>query len=367
MKLKYGMNPNQSIAEVVETDSTLPFKILNGTPGFINILDALNAWQLVRELKKSTNKPSAASFKHVNPAGAAVGRPLNDTLRKVYLAEGLDNSELACAYLRARGTDRISSYCDFIAVSDTLDVHTARIITKEATDGIIAPGYDTEALDLLKTKRKGNYLVLSIDPDYEPEDIEMREVFGITLRQKRNDCIITDQILNRIVTQNKELPDDIVEDALISLVTLKYTQSNSICIARDGQTIGVGAGQQSRIHCTKLALSKAMTWYLRQHPAVLDLPMPENSSRTQKDICINNYIESSFTETEKIENIKKCKNIVLSSDGLFPQRDNIDLAHEYGITYIIQPGNSIRDQEVINACDEHNMVMVFTGLRLFHH
>jgi phosphoribosylaminoimidazolecarboxamide formyltransferase/IMP cyclohydrolase len=327
----------------------------------------LNAWQLVKELKKATNKPSAASFKHVNPAGAAVGRPLNGTLRKAYLAEGLDNSELACAYLRARGTDRISSYGDFIAVSDKLDIHTAKIITKEVSDGIIAPDYDTDALELLKTKRKGNYLVLSIDKDYEPGDIEEREVFGIKLRQKRNDCIITDQILKNAVTRNKNLPDDIIEDIFVSLITLKYTQSNSICIALDGQTIGVGAGQQSRIHCTKLALSKSMTWYLRQHPGVLGADIPGNLSRTGTDILINNFIEKSFTENEKKENIRKCRNLVLSSDGMFPQRDNIDLADEYGIKYIVQPGNSIRDREVIDACDEHGMVMLFTGLRLFHH
>jgi len=367
MKLKYGMNPNQKYAEILEKKSLLPIEILNGKPGFINILDALNAWQLVKELNKATEKPAAASFKHVNPAGAAVGRPLSNTLRKIYFAENLDNSSLACAYLRARGTDRISSYGDFIAVSETLDVHTADIIAKEVSDGIVAPGYDTKALEILRKKRKGNYLIIVIDPDYEPRDIEERTVFGITLRQKRNNCVINRDILHEIVTQNKDLPEDIVEDVLLSLITLKYTQSNSICIARDGQTVGVGAGQQSRIHCTKLAISKTITWYLRQHPKVLDLKFPPDSSRTQKDILVNNFIEKNFAEKEKIACLKDCPNLVLGSDGLFPQRDNIDLAYDYGIKYIIQPGNSIRDQEVIDACNEYNMVMAFTGVRLFHH
>lgn len=366
MKLKYGMNPNQNYAEIVE-EKNFPLKILNGTPGFINILDALNAWQLVKELKEATGFSAATSFKHVNPAGAAIGKPLNEVLKKIYLAEDLDQTPLACAYLRARGADRMSSFGDFAAFSDIVDESSARILKKEVSDGVIAPGYTKEALEILKSKKGGSYLIIEIDPDYVPDEIEERTVFGIKLRQKRNNCKITREVLSNIVTKNKSLPEDVIIDMLVGLITLKYTQSNSICVTYDGQTIGVGAGQQSRIHCTQLAISKAQAWFLRQHPELLKITEQKEITRNEKDNLIIQYIESKMSEEEKRKWLKNLKDLTLASDGFIPFRDNIDLAHKYGVKYIVQPGESIRDDEVIAACDEYNMVMVNTGIRLFHH
>lgn len=366
MKLKYGMNPNQDYAEIIE-DKNFPLKFLNGAPGFINILDALNSWQLVKELKEATGIPSAASFKHVNPAGAAIGKPLNDTLKKVYLAEGLDQSPLSCAYLRARGADRMSSFGDFAALSDTVDVPTAKILKKEVSDGVIAPDYSPEALEILKSKKGGNYLVIQIDKDYQPEQIEERTLYGIKLRQKRNDFKITGELLNNIVTKNKNINNDIKLDMLVGLITLKYTQSNTMCISFDGQTIGVGAGQQSRIHCTQLAIAKAETWFLRQHPDLIKITEKEGLSRNDIDNEIIQFIENKITDKQKKDWLKKMNNLTLNSDGFIPFRDNIDLAYKHNIKYIVQPGKSIRDDEVIAACDEHDIVMINTGLRLFHH
>lgn len=366
MKLKYGMNPNQDYAEVVEGEN-FPLKILNGSPGFINILDALNAWQLVKELKEATGIASAASFKHVNPAGAAIGKPLNDTLKKVYLADGLDLSSLACAYLRARGADRMSSFGDFVALSDTVDVATAKILKKEVSDGVIAPDYTKEALDVLKSKKGGSYLVIQIDPKYQPDEIEERTVYGIKLRQKRNNCRITKELLSNIVTKNKKVSEEILIDMLVGLITLKYTQSNSICITFDGQTIGVGAGQQSRIHCTQLAISKAQNWFLRQHPELIKITEDKDISRNDKDNIIIQKIENEMGIEEKKKWLKNMRELTLSSDGFIPFRDNIDLAQKHGIKYVVQPGQSIRDEDVIEACNEYDMVMINTGLRLFHH
>lgn len=366
MKLKYGMNPNQDYAEIIE-GKDFPLKILNGAPGFINVLDALNSWQLVKELKEATGIASAASFKHVNPAGAAIGRPLNETLKKMYLSEDLDVSPLACAYLRARGADRMSSFGDFVALSDVVDVPTAKIIKKEVSDGVIAPGFTDEALEILKSKKGGKYPVIQIDPSYNPPDVEERTLFGIKLAQKRNNCKITKDLLKNIVTKNKEINDDIRQDMLVGLITLKYTQSNSICISYDGQTVGVGAGQQSRIHCTQLAISKAHVWFLRQHPDCIKITENKDLNRNEKDNAIIQHIENKLSDMEKKDWLKNMKGLTLNSDGFIPFRDNIDLAGKHGIKYIVQPGQSIRDEDVINACNEYEMVMINTGLRLFHH
>ncbi len=366
MKLKYGMNPNQDYAEIIE-GKDFPLKILNGAPGFINILDSLNSWQLVKELKEATGIASAASFKHVNPAGAAIGKPLNETLKKIYLAEGLDTSPLSCAYLRARGADRMSSFGDFAALSDIVDGPTAKIIKREVSDGVIAPGYTNEALEILKSKKGGNYLVIQIDPAYNPPEIEERTLFGIKLAQKRNNFKITKDLLKNIITENKDINEEIIQDMLVGQIALKYTQSNSICISFDGQTIGVGAGQQSRIHCTHLAISKAEVWFLRQHPDCIKLTENKDLNRNEKDNAVIQYIENEMKESDKKNWLKKMNDLTLGSDGFIPFRDNIDLAHKHGIKYVVQPGQSIRDEDVINACNEYGMVMINTGLRLFHH
>ncbi len=384
--LRYGNNPHQKPAKIYMKEGALPLKVINGRPGYINLLDAFNSWQLVKELREALALPAAASFKHVSPAGAAIGIELDDTLRKAYFVEDMELSPLACAYLRARGADRVSSFGDWIALSEQVDLPTARIIAKEVSDGVIAPGYQPEALEVLKQKKKGNYVIIQMDPEYEPEEIESREVFGITFEQKRNNIEITNQLLKNIVTEQKNLPESASRDLLIALITLKYTQSNSVCFAHDGQAIGIGAGQQSRILCTRLAASKAENWFLRQHPAVMDLNFKDNLTRSEKDNAIDLYLrdnlstaelkvwEESFIKVpdrlnhqEKRAWIDKFSNTALASDAFFPFRDNIDRAAECGVKYIAQPGGSIRDQDVIKACNDYGMVMAFTELRLFHH
>ena len=389
--LKYGNNPNQNPAKISMSDgSDLPLTVLNGRPGYINLLDALNAWQLVKELKRATGMASATSFKHVSPTSAAIGRKLGEDLKKACFVddlEGLDDSPLACAYVRARGTDRMSSFGDFIALSDVCDVMTAKCIKVEVSDGIIAPGYEPEALEILKSKRKGSYTILQIDEDYEPEEMESKQVFGITFTQKRNDLVIDESLLTNIVTKNKELSLENKQDLLIGLITLKYTQSNSVCYAYDGQAIGVGAGQQSRIHCTRLAGSKADTWFLRQHPMVLGLKFREDLGRANRDNVIDGYINQNeedvyadgiwekyfeekpeaLTDEIKREYLSKIKGVSLASDAFFPFSDNIQRAIKSGVSYIVQPGGSIRDDLVIECCDENDLVMVCNKVRLFHH
>lgn len=388
LKLKYGCNPNQIPARIyMAGGEDLPITVLNGNPGYINFLDAFNSWQLVRELKKATGLPSAASFKHVSPAGAAVASLLNATMEKVYGVEGLELSPLASAYVRARGADRMSSFGDFVALSDVCDVATARVLKHEVSDGVIAPGYEPEALEILKSKKKGRYNVIEIDPDYEPEELETKQVFGITFEQKRNNDQITEALLQNRPTKNKELPEEAVRDLLIAMIALKYTQSNSVCYVKDGQTIGVGAGQQSRVHCTRLAGDKADKWWLRQSPKVLALPFKPGLSRPETDNTIDVYTSDEaedvladgkwqqyFTEKpepmtreERAAWIAQNTGVSLGSDAFFPFGDNIERAYKSGVAYIAQTGGSIRDDLVIAACDAHNITMCMTGVRLFHH
>ena len=388
-ELKYGCNPNQKPAKIYMNDgSELPIQVLNGRPGYINFLDAFNGWQLVKELKQATGLPAATSFKHVSPAGAAVGLPMTDTLKKIYWVDDLPElSPLACAYARARGADRMSSFGDFIALSDVCDASTAGIIKREVSDGVIAPGYTDEALAILKAKKKGNYNVIQIDPDYVPNPVEHKEVFGVTFEQGRNEIDINDSLFENIVTKNKELPENVIIDMKIALITLKYTQSNSVCYVKDGQAIGIGAGQQSRVHCTRLAGSKADNWLLRQCPKVMNLPFLDTIGRADRDNAIDNYIGEEymdvlaegawqrvfkekpevFTAEEKREWLNQMDGAVLGSDAFFPFSDNVERAKKSGVKYIVQPGGSIRDDAVIECCDKYDMVMVFNGVRLFHH
>ena len=389
--LKYGCNPNQKPSRIYMNDGReLPVEVLNGRPGYINFLDALNSWQLVKELNKATGIPAAASFKHVSPAGAAIGIKLSPVLKKscfVDDVEGLDDSPLACAYARARGTDRLSSYGDFIALSDICDVTSARLVRREVSDGVIAPGYEEEALKILKEKKNGNYSIIRIDPVYNCDPIETKQVFGISFEQGHNDSLISGELFDNIVTENKKITDEARRDLIISLITLKYTQSNSVVYAFDGQTVGVGAGQQSRIHCTRLAGSKADTWFMRQHPKVLALPFRKDLGRAMRDNVIDGYINKNeedvtadgiwqkyFTERpeplgdEEIRGyLSSISGVSLGSDAFFPFGDNIERAHRSGVSYVAQPGGSIRDDDVIATCDRYGMVMCFTGLRLFHH
>lgn len=387
LQLKYGCNPNQKQARIFMKDGELPIEVLNGRPGYINFLDAFNSWQLVKELKEAIGLPAAASFKHVSPAGAAVGLPLSDTLKKIYYVDDLELSPLANAYARARGADRMSSYGDFVALSDVCDVQTAKMLAREVSDGVIAPGYTDEALEVLKTKRKGTYNIIKIDPDYKPALTETKEVFGITFEQDRNEAKITVELLENRPTKNKEIPENAQRDLLIALITLKYTQSNSVCYVKDGQAIGIGAGQQSRVHCTRLAGNKADIWWLRQNPKVLALPFKENIRRPDRDNTIDVYIsddyedvladgvwENFFTEKpepltreEKKAWIAQLKGVSLGSDAFFPFGDNIERAQRSGVEYIAQAGGSIRDDNVIETCDKYGIAMAFTGLRLFHH
>lgn len=384
--LKYGNNPHQNPARIYAQDGDLPIEIINGNPGYINLLDAFNSWQLVKELKAVLKLPAAASFKHVSPAGAAIGLPLSDDLKKAYFVEGMELSPVAAAYARARGADRVSSFGDWIAISDTVDLAAAALIAKEVSDGIIAPDYTPEALEVLKKKKKGGFNIIKIDPAYQPEGLEHKEVFGVVFEQKRNDIIPDADYLKNIVTENKTLPESAVRDLIIAMITLKYTQSNSVCYVSGGQVIGCGAGQQSRIHCTRLAGEKADLWFLRQHPAVLNLQFKEGVSRTEKDIAIDQFLRED-TSSEEMQNwgevfaeipvrltmaekkawLEKMTDVALGSDAFFPQRDNIDRAAKSGVKYIVQPGGSLRDDNVIAACNEYGMVMVFNGLRLFHH
>jgi phosphoribosylaminoimidazolecarboxamide formyltransferase/IMP cyclohydrolase len=384
--LRYGFNPHQKSARIYSKKGLLPFRVLNGAPGYINMLDALNSWQLVKELKQVLKLPAAASFKHVSPAGAAVGMPLNDALKKAYFVDDMEVSPLMAAYARARGADRVSSYGDFAALSDTVDVPTARLLTREVSDGVIAPGYTKEALDILKTKKVGKYLVIEISTDYEPEELETREVFGLQFEQKRNNLVVTADLLKNVVTKKKALPPDTVRDLIVATAAIKYTQSNTIGFAFDGQAIGIGAGQQSRIHCTRLAAEKTDRWFLRQHPAILGLKWLQGIGRAERNNAIDLYLQERLNSFEK-ENLKaalekvppqltyeekrdwlnKLKGVSLSSDGMIPFRDTIDRAHESGVSYVVQPGGSIRDKDVIKACDDYGMVMAFSGVRLFHH
>ncbi len=390
-ELKYGCNPNQKPSKIYMRDgSDLPIEILNGKPGYINFLDAFNSWQLVKELKSALGLPAVTSFKHVSPTSAAVGVPLSDTLKKACFVddvEGLDESPLACAYARARGTDRMCSFGDWVALSDVCDVTTAKMISREVSDGVIAPGYEEEALEILKAKRKGTYNIVKIDPDYIPEEKERKQVFGITFEQGRNNCVIDENLLTNIVTANKNLPDSAKRDLVVALITLKYTQSNSVCYAVDGQAIGVGAGQQSRIHCTRLAGEKADTWFLRQHDKVLSLPFRADIARPDRDNAIDGYINKNeedvtadgvweryftekpekFTEEEQKAFLATRSGVALGSDAFFPFDDNIERAKRSGVSYIAQPGGSIRDDIVIACCDKYDIVMACTGIRLFHH
>lgn len=388
LTLKYGCNPNQKPSRIFMQDGRdLPIQVLNGKPGYINFLDAFNSWQLVKELKTATGLPAAASFKHVSPAGAAVATVLSDTLNKIYFVDDLELSPLASAYAMARGADRMSSYGDWIALSDVCDKQTATLIAREVSDGIIAPGYTDEALAILKSKRKGSYNIVTIDPDYHPQPIEHKDVFGITFEQGRNEIVIDHTILANLVTENKNIPEDAKRDLIISLITLKYTQSNSVCYVKDGQVIGVGAGQQSRIHCTRLAGNKADTWFLRQHPKVLGLKFKEGIRRPDRDNTIDVYISDEymdvlaegtwqnlfaqkpepFTREERRAWLDTQTNVSLGSDAFFPFGDNIERAYKTGVKYIVQPGGSIRDDNVIDACNRYNIAMACTGLRLFHH
>ena len=387
LELKYGCNPNQKPARIFMEEGELPIQVLNGKPGYINFLDALNSWQLVKELKEATGLPAAASFKHVSPAGAAVGTPLSDVEKKIYFAEGMELSPIACAYVRARGADRLCSYGDWAALSDVCDAATARYLALEVSDGVIAPGYTDEALEILKTKRKGGYNVVQIDPDYVPREVEHKDVFGVTFEQGRNNFAINESLLNNIVTDSKELPDNAKRDMLVALITLKYTQSNSVCYVKDGQAIGVGAGQQSRIHCTRLAGSKADNWLLRQHPKVLGLQFVDGIRRPDRDNAIDVYISDEYedvlaegvwqntfkvkpevlTAEEKKAWIATQSGVTVGSDAFFPFGDNVERARKSGVRYIVQPGGSIRDDHVIATCNKYGIVMAFTGMRLFHH
>ena len=388
-QLKYGTNPNQKPARIFMADgSDLPVTILNGKPGYINFLDAFNSYQLVRDLKKALGQPAAASFKHVSPAGAAIGLPLDETLRKMYhISAEAELSPLACAYARARGADRMSSFGDWIALSDVCDLATAKLIQHEVSDGIIAPGYDADALEVLKSKKKGNYNIVAIDPDYIPAPLERRTVFGVTFEQGRQELPIDDELLSNVVTENKEIPEAAKRDLKIALITLKYTQSNSVCFVKDGQAIGVGAGQQSRVHCTRLAGQKADNWFLRQCPKVLDLQFVDGIRRADRDNAIDVYIGEEymdvladgawekifkvkpevFTREEKRAWLDQMKGVTLGSDAFFPFSDNIERARRSGVTAIVQPGGSIRDQQVIDTCNKYGIAMAFCGIRLFHH
>lgn len=388
LKLKYGCNPNQNPARIYMKDgSDLPIEVLNGRPGYINFLDAFNNWQLVKELKEATGLPAAASFKHVSPAGAAVGVPMSDTLKKIYYVDDLELTPLASAYARARGADRMSSYGDFVALSDTCDAATAKMLHREVSDGVIAPDYTPEALEILKSKRKGTYNIIKINPDYIPAELETKEVFGITFEQLRNNIKITTELFQEIPTKNKNFTESAKRDMLIALITLKYTQSNSVCYVKDGQTIGVGAGQQSRVHCTRLAGSKADNWWLRQNPKVLALPFKDDIRRPDRDNTIDVYISDDYedvladgtwelfftekpeilTRQERKEWLTKLTDVALGSDAFFPFGDNIERAHRSGVCYIAQAGGSIRDDNVIETCDKYNIAMCMTGVRLFHH
>ena len=389
LQLKYGCNPNQKPSRIyMEDGSDLPVTVLSGRPGYINFLDAFNGWQLVKELKKATGLPAATSFKHVSPAGAAVGLPLTDTLAKIYWVEDMGNlSPLACAYARARGADRMSSFGDFIALSDVCDLDTARLIKREVSDGVIAPGYTEEALELLKQKKKGNYNVIQINPDYVPAPIEKKQVYGVTFEQGRNELNIDDELLSNIVTQNKKVPEQALIDMKVALIVLKYTQSNSVCYIKNGQAIGIGAGQQSRVHCTRLAGQKADNWFLRQSPKVLGLQFLDTIGRAERDNAIDVYIGEEymdvladgawekifkvkpdvFTREEKRAWLDQLTDVTLGSDAFFPFADNIERAHKSGVKYIAQPGGSVRDDLVIECCDKYHMAMAFTGIRLFHH
>ena len=388
LELKYGCNPNQKPSRIFMNEGELPITVLNGRPGYINFLDAFNGWQLVSELKRATGLPAATSFKHVSPAGAAVGLPLTDVERKIYWVDDMGElTPLANAYARARGADRMSSFGDFISLSDVCDVATAKLIKREVSDGVIAPGYEPEALEMLKAKKKGNYNVIQIDPSYRPAPVEHKEVFGITFEQGRNELVIDKEMLNNIVTESKELPESAKIDLVIALITLKYTQSNSVCYAKGGQAIGIGAGQQSRIHCTRLAGQKADNWFLRQSPKVLNLPFKEKIGRADRDNAIDLYIgdeymdlladgewERTFTEKpevftreEKRAWLDQLQDVALGSDAFFPFGDNIERAHKSGVKYVAQPGGSIRDDNVIDTCNKYGIAMAFTGIRLFHH
>ncbi len=389
LELKYGCNPNQKPARIFMNDGKdLPIKVLSGRPGYINFLDAFNGWQLVRELKKATGLPAAASFKHVSPAGVAVGLPLTETLAKIYWVDDMgDLSPLASAYARARGADRMSSFGDFISLSDVCDVDTAKLIKREVSDGVIAPGYEPEALEILKAKKNGNYCVIQMDETYVPEPIERKQVFGVVFEQGRNELDINKELLNNVVTENKEIPEEAKIDLLISLITLKYTQSNSVCYVKGGQAIGIGAGQQSRVHCTRLAGNKADNWFLRQAPQVLSLQFVDGIKRADRDNAIDVYIGEEymdvladgawekvfkvkppvFTREEKRAWLDQMTDVALGSDAFFPFGDNIDRAYKSGVKYIAQPGGSVRDDNVIETCDKYGMAMAFTGIRLFHH
>ena len=388
IQLKYGCNPNQKPSRIFVENGGLPIRVLNGKPGYINFMDALNGWQLVSELKEATGLPAATSFKHVSPAGAAVGLPLDDTLAKIYWVDDLGQlSPLACAYARARGADRMSSFGDFIALSDTCDADTAKLIKREVSDGVIAPGFTEEALTILKEKKKGNYNVIQIDPSYVPAPIEQKQVYGITFEQGRNELDVNGDLLSNIVTENKEIPESALIDMKIALITLKYTQSNSVCYVKGGQAIGIGAGQQSRIHCTRLAGQKADNWFLRQSPQVMGLQFVDKLGRADRDNAIDVYMGDEymdvladgvwektfkvkpavFTAEEKKAWLAKNQDVTLGSDAFFPFSDNIERAHKSGVKYIAQPGGSVRDDVVIECCDKYGMVMAFTGIRLFHH
>ena len=391
LQLKYGCNPNQKPSKIYMADgSDLPIQVLSGRPGYINFLDAFNGWQLVRDLKKATGLPAATSFKHVSPAGASIGLPLNETLAKIYWVDDMDwkdFSPLACAYARARGADRMSSFGDFISLSDVCDKDTAMLIKREVSDGVIAPGYTEEALEILKQKKKGNYNVIQIDENYVPEPLEHKQVFGVTFEQGRQELAINDELISNIVTENKELTEEAKRDLKVSLIVLKYTQSNSVCFVKDGQAIGVGAGQQSRVHCTRLAGQKADNWYLRQCPKVLNLPFKDTITRAERDNAIDVYMGDEyedvladgvwqtrfkvkpavFTREEKRAWLNQLTDVTLGSDAFFPFSDNIERAHKSGVKYIAQPGGSVRDDAVIECCDKYGMAMVFTGIRLFHH
>ena len=388
LELKYGCNPNQKPSRIFVKNGELPIEVLSGRPGYINFMDAFNGWQLVKELKEATGLPAAASFKHVYPAGAAVGLPLDETLRKIYWVDDMGElSPLASAYARARGADRMSSFGDFISLSDVCDVDTARIIKREVSDGVIAPGYEPEALEILKSKKNGSYNVIAIDPEYRPEPIERKQVYGIVFEQGRNELKIDEELLKEVVTANKEIPDSAKIDLIISLITLKYTQSNSVCFAKGGQAIGIGAGQQSRVHCTRLAGNKADNWFLRQCPKVLNLPFADKIRRADRDNAIDVYIGEDymdvladgrwenifrekpevFTKEEKRAWLDQMTDVALGSDAFFPFGDNIDRAYKSGVKYVAQPGGSVRDDQVIETCDKYGMAMAFTGIRLFHH
>ena len=366
-ELKYGLNPHQIPASLSRADGALPVDVLNGRPGYINFMDALNAWQLVRELKTATGLPAAASFKHVSPAGVGVGLPLSDVLRRAYFVDDLDLSPLAAAYARARGADRLCSYGDWAALSDTCDAETAKLLAREVSDGVIAPGYAPEALEILREKRKGNYNIVQIDPGYTPAPVERRDIFGLTFEQGRNDVSITRDMFRNVVTQVKDLPEHVILDMLIAQITLKYTQSNSVCYVKDGQTIGIGAGQQSRVHCTRLAGDKADHWWLRQCPEVLHLSFPSDMSRPARDNAIDTYILETLAPETKQNWLQTLTGVTVGSDAFFPFGDNVERAKKSGASYIVQPGGSIRDDHVIAACDNYGIAMAFTGVRLFHH